>query len=387
MRLLSVTLLLLALLVAGCSTLSLNGSRVDIPIWVTEGETPLRANAIESALDPPLEQVWDFNAGAGFGAVSPLIVDDIALVATRKGEIHAIDLNTGSRLGQTSFGESIDGTPVIEDRIIYVPVSWGGRAIHAFDLTKGSTVWRAKGAPVSAGLTVFEDLLLAADVEGHVRAYDLNDGTVKWDVTLGDRVGVKAAPVLVDDRLIIGDDAGHVTALNALDGAKLWSIDIDAPVYAALAATEEAVFVPTTRGRLVSLDVSDGSIEWAYQAPSVETYIASPGVGENDIIFGASDGHVRSLASSDGALRWATEVDGAVTAAPLVTHGTVYVGTMRSKLFGLSREDGTRTWETELEGRVKSAFAAKGRRIVVLAEPRVVYLFQVSEESYAIRDN
>lgn len=386
MRIAILTCFLSTLLVAGCSTLSIESRKVGNPVWVTEGETPLRTNAVEAALEPPLEQVWDFNAGAGFGTISPLIVDDVALVATRKGEVHAIDLNTGRRLGQTSFGESIDGTPVIEKGVLYVPVSWGGRAIHAFNLTKGSTRWKISGAPISAGLTVFEGLLLAADVEGHVKAYDLDDGTLKWDVQLGARTGVKAAPVLVGDRLIVGDDSGHVTAISAADGSILWTTDVHAPVYAAPAATLDAVFVPTTRGKLICLSVADGSVNWEFQTPSSEAYVASPAVDGEDVIFGASDGHVRSLNPADGALHWSTEVDGAVTAPPLIAGATVYVGTMRSKLIGLSRHDGSLAWQTELEGRVKSAFAAHGRQLIVLAEPRLVYLFETSEQSYAIRD-
>lgn len=387
MRVVSTILLLGALVATGCSSLHLDGRSAHVPIWTTEGDSPHRTSAVARILDPPLRQVWEFNAGAGFGPVSPLIVDDVALIATRKGEVHAIDMNSGKRLGQSSFGEAIDGTPTVENGILYVPVSWGGRALHAYNLSRGSTVWKVKGAPIEAGLIAHEDVLLAADVEGWVRAYDLMDGSVRWEVDLGHRVGVKAAPALVDGRLLVGDDRGHVTALDASSGSILWERDVEAPIQAPLAAVTEAVYVSTTRGRMLALSTEDGSILWNYEIASNEVYFSAPAVGLDEVVFGASDGHVRSLARVDGGVRWTTEVDGAVTATPLLTEGTVYVGTMRSRLVGLARSDGARMWETKLEGRIKSPFASSGTQLIVLAEPRHVYLFDVEGETVATRED
>lgn len=387
MRILSTILVLAALVVTGCSSLHLDGRSAHVPIWTTEGDSPHRTSAVARILDPPLQQVWEFNAGAGFGPVSPLIVDDVALIATRKGEVHAIDMSSGKRMGQSSFGESIDGTPTVENGILYVPVSWGGRAIHAYNLSRGSTVWKVEGAPVEAGLVVHEDVLLAADVEGWVRAYDLTDGSVRWEVELGDRVGVKGAPALVDGRLVVGDDRGHVTALDASSGSILWERDVEAPVQVPLAAAKEAVYVPTTRGRMLALSTEDGAILWNYELSSDEVYFSAPAVGLDEVVFGASDGQVRSLDRTDGGVRWTTQVDGAVTATPLMTEGTVYVGTMRSRLVGLARSDGTRVWETKLEGRIKSPFASSGTQVIVLAEPRHVYLFDVEGEKVATRED
>lgn len=386
-HMLSALLLIAAFGFAGCTSLQLDGRSATALVWATEGDSPHRANAVETRIEPPLREVWSFNAGAGFGAVSPLIVDDVALIGTRKGEIHAIELDSGRRLGQSDFGEAIDGTPVVSDGVLYTPISWGGYALHAYDLRRGSTLWRVKGAPIDAGLLMGGDVVIAADVEGWVRAYGVRDGEVRWETELGQAVGVKASPALVNGHLIVGDDRGRVTALSSDDGSIVWQADVGAPVYAALAGYSDVVFVPTTRSRLIALNALTGEILWTHTLPSEEVYVASPAVGSHELVFGASDGQVRALDRADGSVLWTTEVDGAVTVAPLLSANTVYVGTMRSKLIGLGRSDGAHRWETKLAGRIKSPFASSGTQVVVLAEPRHVYLFDVDRENYATRED
>ncbi len=375
--------LLIALLVSGCTSLGLDAQHAASPVWVTEGETPHRANAVVQRIAPPLEQRWDFNAGGGFGSVSPIIVGDVIFVATRKGEVHAIDIDSGRRIGQQEFGESIEGTPVYVDGTLIVPIAWGGVALHAHNLLSGNRKWRVKGPPVTSGLLVYEETVIAGDLEGTVRAYRLHDGEEIWARELGERSSILSSPVLAGGRLVVADDAGQIAALNPEDGSLLWTADAGAPVQVSLAAAEETIHVSTTRGRLLTLDVETGAVRWEYALPAHDIYVAAPAVGEQEVVFGASDGMVRALDVGDGSMVWSADVSAAVTAPPVITDDVVYVGTMGGKLLALGRADGAAGWSTELEGRIKSAFAVKGSRLVVQAEPRLVHLFEPSSQSYA----
>ncbi len=375
------------LLLVGCNALHVRSSQIrGAEGWTTEGESPLRANAVSSVLRPPLEERWKFDAGAGFGSVSPLIVNEILFVATRKGEVHAIDLETGRRVGQSSFGESIEGTPVYDDGMLFVPVGWGRRALVGYNLLRGSSAWKVKGASISAGLLIDADLVIAADDKGSVRAYNKKDGTIEWEVDLGEGVGVKASPILAGGLVIVADDRGRVAALNPADGSLTWSAALDAPVLATSASDGKSVYLSTTRGRLVKLHVDDGRELWTYAEASDDRYFASPAVGDGEVVFGASDGFVRALDARTGELVWSSDVEAAITAAPLLTADVVYVGTMQSGLIGLKRATGEKLWEVELDGRMKSGFAAKGKKLVVLAEPKTVYLFETTADSYALGD-
>ena len=368
------------------------------PVWPVEGGDALRSNAVSDQVNPPLQLRWRFNAQAGFGFVSPLVLGDAMLVATRKGEVHAIDMESGKRFGRDEFGDAIEGTPAHVDGLLVVPVAWGGRAVRASDLLTGDRLWRAGDIPVSSGLTVWGDFVLAGDVEGYVRAWRLLDGEEAWSVQLDERAGIYSTPVLIGDTLVVANDRGRVTALNPSDGTFFWSEDAGAPVQVSLAATKDMVFAATTRGSIRALDVRSGALRWAYDltngkegeyiadqgglstqrgsyAPP-QMYLSAPAIGKRDVVFGASDGIVRSLDIKDGSLNWEADASAAISAPPVITAETVYVGTMGALLMGFDRNDGSLVWNTELDGRIKSAFALKESLLIVLAEPRYVYAYE-----------
>ncbi len=352
--------------------------------WLPEGETPARRNAVASALEPPLEEVWDYNAGAGFGGASPLLLGQTVIVATRKGEVHAIERESGRRLGLSEFGEAVEGTPVVSDGMIYVPVGWGGRAIQAYDLAQARSRWKLRTAPVEAGLLLAGDLLVAADVEGAVNAYAKSSGDVVWTYRTRGQAGFEASPLLADaQRVIVADDAGRVAALDRSDGSIYWTVDLPAPVYATPAAGDGLVYVSTTRGRLHALDAANGETRWAFASPDTTVYLTAPALSGDQLVVGASDGVLRSFDARTGALRWSRSRDGAVAAPPLLTQQTIYVGTMNNRLIAVDRATGEVRWTGEVDGRIKSPMAVKDGFLVVLAEPRTVHLFKHAASEYA----
>ena len=371
-------------LLAGCGSLQVHSSQVrSAQGWLTEGESAQRTNAVQTRITPPLDLKWDLNIGAGFGVISPLIVNEIIFIANRKGEIHAVELASGRRIGQAAFGESIEGTPVYENGNLYIPVGWGKSSLIAYDLLGGKTRWRVKGASISSGLLTYADVVIAADDDGVVRAHRKSDGEIDWMFSLDEGVGVKASPILAAGHIIVIDDRGRVSALNAANGSSEWSIDLGAPVLSTPTADEEAIYVATSRGRFVKISADDGSEEWSYTATDDDIYFAPPALDGGQVVFGASDGIVRAIDTSNGQELWTHVVEAAVTAPPLLTEEFVYIGTMNSRLLAIDRRTGSRAWTYEVDGRIKSAFASKDNAVVVLSEPRTVYLFEPSADNYA----
>lgn len=365
------------LVLAGCRTLQVDYLELgDTDGWRTEGASAERQHATTEAVDAPLEEAWVYNAGAGFGPVSPLLLRNVLLVATRKGEIHGVNLETGKKAGVENFGDAINGTPLVVGDLMYVPVAGGRRALTAYNLRKGSTAWDVKGAPVETGLLAVEDGVVAVDADATVRRYRSDSEDPVWETALGEEITVHATPLLADGRIIIVDDQGGVVALDQADGAVQWTAVLGKPVYTSVAAQGSHLFIPTTRARFVALDAAQGNVAWDFAIPDTTVRFAPPAVDGDLVVFGASDGVVRALDANTGALRWTFEDDAAITAAPLITSNTIYVGTMGRMLFGLNRADGTVQWEYELRGRVKSAMAARDGSLIVLSEPRYVYLFQ-----------
>ncbi len=370
--------LLTVLLLSGCRALRLTElGRVDAADWTTEGAVPQRTHAADLALPPPLEEVWIYDAGAGFGPGSPLILGGYVLAATRKGEVHAIDFVTGKKRGMERFGDTVEGTPTADGSTLYVPGGWGRRALYAYDLQRGARRWAVKDAPIDGSPLLMGQTLVAVDMEGVVRGYDPADGSVRWSLPLEDAAAVHAAPVALNlDDFAVANDRGHVASLAAAGGQVHWTHDLGAPVYATPATDARRLFLPTTRGLFVALDAATGQERWRYALADTTVRFASPAVADGLVFFGGTDGILRALDAATGETRWQFGVDEAFAAAPLVTRDLVYIGSLGRMLYAVDRRTGEQRWETELRGRVKSALAAKDGHLVVLTEPRYVYLFR-----------
>lgn len=386
-RLLSFVLLLA--FVAGCNALHLPTLRPEKAAdWLTEGDTALRQNKVHISLDPPLVEAWVYNAGAGFGAVSPLLLGKYVLAGTRKGEVHAIDLETGKKVGIEGFGEALEGTPVIGDRRLFVATSGRKPALKAFNLRRGTEQWKVEQIPdIEAGLFLNAGTLVAVDVESTIRAFEAKTGAKRWTRKMGKGSMVLAAPVGgADGQIVVASDEGEVVSLNLETGQVQWTANVGAPVYVSPASNGATIFLSTTRGRFVALDSESGKPLWELTLPDKTVRMASPSVGSGNVFFGSTDGVVRALDVYTGNISWTFNAPDAITAPPLVTRNTVYVGSMGRMLYGLDRATGSVRWEQKLKGRVKSAMAARDDALIVLTEPRFVYRFKRAQAEVAAKE-
>ena len=360
----SVCISALFVLVSGCTVLKVEEA----------GRAPATPNGAPS-VEPPLHIEWIYNAGAGFGMDAPLIVGETVIVGTRQGEIHGIDVASGKRRGIKSFGDVVEATPVMHGGTLLVPVGWGRRSLVAFDLARGAMLWKRKGAPIAAGLLLLEDAFVAVDTEAQVRRHNVRDGAVAWEQMLGDNIAVHTRPVMSQGSILLADDTGRIVALNPEDGSVDWVTHLYSPVYASLATDPEALYVPTTRGRLFALNAADGDELWHVTLADSTVRFSAPSVDSGLLVAGASDGLLRAYDAKSGALRWAFRSPDAIIAKPLITRSSVYVGSMGKMLYAVDRATGALQWQEELRGRVKSAIAGSEEYLIVLAEPRYVYLF------------
>ncbi|MDX1421188.1 MAG: PQQ-binding-like beta-propeller repeat protein [Rubricoccaceae bacterium] len=363
---------------AGCDTL-----RVQRPLAsgavLAEGGPGAYRHVSTEAPAPPLEEVWRYNAEGAFGPAPALPAPGTVLVATRHGEVHLVDVASGDRIGKRSFGEAIEGAPVLlNGRRLVVPVASGRYGLLAYDLINGQRTWVRRGDPHTAGVLAVGDRLVAAAYDGTVRALDAATGVELWAHRPDSLAAFFATPTLVGGgRVAVADDAGRVTTYALSTGRVVWSATLDAPVHETPAAALDLLVVPTTRGAVVALDASTGAERWRHAAdPGV--LFASPAATPDAILVGGSDGVLRRL-GLDGAVAWTQRFDGNVAAAPLLAGETVYVGTLDERFVALDLGTGREVWSTTLPGRVKSAAVATDGTLIVLAEPRHLHAFRSAE--------
>lgn len=371
----------------GCRVLRVSPDRLVLDTdWTTEGGGEARRNTAGSSasLRLPLEEAWSYNANAGFGRASALRWSDILFVPNRRGEVHAVDLDTGKKISVGRFGDAIEGTPALSGDVLIVPVEWGGAGLQAVDVRTGETVWSIREPGVQAGLLIVDDLVVAAGTEGTVRGIEVATGDVVWEVAMGSFSRFHAAPVRLDrpegDWVLLADDKGRVAALRAESGALVWETHVPAPVYETPALAQSWLYVPTAQGAMVALNPETGQVGWTTQVAGATARLTAPAVGAF-VFVASSDGTVAALDKTDGRIRWRWDRGESFAAPPLVVGVRLVVGGMDETLYVFETDDGTVRWQTDVGGRIKSPMLATEEGLVVLAETRDVYYFKPQPSS------
>ena len=166
----------------------------------------------------------------------------------------------------------------------------------------------------------------------------------------------------------------------------------------------DTLFVGSMEGKLVALDVSNGSfrgdpVTLQAQAQSggllgclptagssaVAVY-GSPVVREDLIYVGGYDGRVRAYLFEEGRLRWDPrwtsrqgDILGAIVGGLAVAHDRVYFGASDGRVYALDAIDGHRLWYFETGGKIWSTPAVVGDTIFVGGLDRKLYALNAAD--------
>ncbi|MCH8024179.1 MAG: PQQ-binding-like beta-propeller repeat protein, partial [Candidatus Marinimicrobia bacterium] len=191
------------------------------------------------------EIAWEVKLASPVTYLRPLNQNSL-LVASHRGQLYRLDLETGKRksgLWQVTR-KAITSLVVAEGTGSLYFASAQSRKVWGYDLLRGKKLWQRKRAIIEGPLAVHGGLLLAAGATGQLTACDLADGTVRWQRQLPGRVyrGVR----LWADNLLVLNDRGSLYSFGlaeiaAGDGdedhttAPAWRRDLEVDATAVLA--------------------------------------------------------------------------------------------------------------------------------------------------------
>jgi len=327
----------------------------------------------------PLKIDWRFNARAGFGPDPPLIFGNTVIVSTRKGEVHLIELDSGKRIGRKKFGEAINGSAVLIDSILVVPVAQGRRMLAAYDMMQGQMKWRIRRAPIEVGITPVDSGGVFVTTDGTVERFNLADGQIIWTYKLKEHQRSYARPIVNDQVVIIAVDHGEIIALSVTDGSLQWTLDIGAPIYVTPYLDNETMIVSTTQGRLIAVNVDRGVILRSITLNNNNLRLTTASIDDGLVAVGGSDGILRLFELETGEILWETQCPDAIVAQPLIIDDVVYTASMGNFFYAFQRQTGELLQTIELAGRVKSSIGVIDHGLIILSEPR--YVIKLSTEN------
>ena len=157
----------------------------------------------------------------------------------------------------------------------------------------------------------------------------------------------------------------------------LWSVDAPDGVPGAAAIVGGRVYIATLGGRVLCLELSDGSEVWRFETPEETNF--RPGfnapttVFEETVFAGDEDGTFYAINRADGSLRWmkstGDQIAGGATAVDTAEGPRVLFGSHDGTLYCRSVESGEEVWSGRTDGPVNCSVAIadspEGRRTFV----------------------
>jgi outer membrane protein assembly factor BamB len=370
MRTLSSLAIVSVLIVAGCSGLRVNRSIISRPTdWAMYGGGPSRSNVSQSTIRPPLRQIWQYNAQSGVSG-TPLVRDSIMVIGTLHGEIQAVNVTNGRRLGYKMMEGAIVGTPVLDGSRVIFAMSDVQESIVAMDLVTGKQVWSYAAGSVESAPLMHGNGLFVTTLDGSLLCLEKSSGEELWKFATEEDQPIRSSPATDGTVICFGSDNGHVYGVDRASGRLLWKADAGSSVFASPVITSGLVVVGTIKGVIVALDASTGTKRWSYETGS-RVYSAAAGA-RNMVYAGSANGVLHALAAETGTPLWKFEAGSVISSAPLVASELVFVGSLDKNLYVLDSATGKEQWRFEAEGRIRVSPVLWGDYLLLTSEDKYV---------------
>jgi outer membrane protein assembly factor BamB len=290
------------------------------------------------------KQIWRIETGkklsAGVGAGSGLL-----LVATRKGEVLAYDLD-GKPMWQARISSEVLSAPQIAEGVVVARAADG--QIFGLDARDGKRKWVYQRALPSlairshAGVVVSRGGVFAGYAGGKLVALSLTNGVLGWEASVAQPRGateleriadVTSLPVIDGRSICAVAYQGRVACFEITNGNLIWAREMSS--ISGLAVDASSLFVSDVRGAVHALDKSSGASLWK-QDKLFNRRLSSPVVSGNQVAVADLEGYVHFLSREDGSFAGRAPTDGsAVAATPLVQGQGMLLQTRNGGLFTL----------------------------------------------------
>ena len=380
-------ILLSTLLLSGCGSMpSMN------PIdWFADednSEPPAELVELTSSVSPNV--LWTASVGGGSDEqrvkLVPFVANGMVYVASRSGNVKALDSTSGRAAWSVDIELEISGGPGAGEGLVLIGTSNG--EVVALDETGGAEKWRARvSSEVLSVPKAAQGVVVVHTIDGKLFGLDSATGKQKW---IYDRtipiltLHGSSSPVIVGNSVICGFASGKLVMLNLNSGDLLWEVSVTAPsgrselermvdIDGDPLVVDDVVYVATYQGEMAAVSVDTGVVLWRRKLSSY----AGLGADFSQLYVSDDTDHVLAVDPGNGSALWKNKkLQYRKLTAPIVLGGSIMVGDFEGYLHLLSREDG------RLEGRLRIAKSAISSTPIVV--DGVVYVYSEGGEMAAV---
>lgn len=365
--------LLLALLVAGCSSdkeqvspakllnfkaaakfevrwkrsLGEMGNNVLLPAVTADSVVAASSEGIILRFDRKSgKQLWRIdNRSAISGGVGAS--DGLVLVGGLKGEVAAYEETSGKLRWESKVSSEVLSAPKLVDGVVVVRT--GDGRIAGLDSQSGKRLWlyeRATPALVArsnAGVSIRNGIVYAGFAAGKIAAIGLHNGVIVWEASVSQPRGntelervsdITSLPILDDSQVCAVAFQGRLACFDAERGGALWTRDISSDK--GLTMSRRYLYLTDTAGTVYALDKLSGSSYWKNEQLSLRKTTA-PLALDDFMLVADFEGYLHALNRDDGRFMARFRTDGsAIRSAPVAAGDGFVVQTEDGSLYSLA---------------------------------------------------
>ena len=265
-------------------------------------------------------------------------------VTTGVGEVAALEAATGNQLWKVKPAGPLRGSPTIGFNAIYVMTQ--NNELHALNAEDGKVLWNESGSVGAAGVfgvaapAAGQGTVIAGYSTGELVAYRYENGRTLWSDALartsistqvGTLTDVDADPIIDRGRVFALGQGGRMAAYELLTGQRIWELNLAGISTPAVAG--DWVFTLTDDAKLLCIARSTGKVRWLTQLMRYKNeekrknpvFWTGPVLAGNRLWIANSRGELSAANVADGTVTRFTELSDAVSLAPVVANGVLYV--------------------------------------------------------------
>lgn len=343
--------------------------------------------------EAPVREIWNRRFAEGHDGeylfMTPVVVEDQVFISTANGYIGAYD----ARLGRRDWWKQLDARLIAgvgaDSDHLYV-VTRNGK-LMALSHT-GEPRWEAAlpneslVPPQSNGRQV-----IVQTIDGEVLAFDQDDGERSWQYDSNMPVlsfRGNATPYVDGSRVVTGFDNGRVVSLDVTTGRVQWQqalgtasgrteleriVDVDSsPV-----VRDGTVYITGYQGKVAALTLRSGEERWSRSVSSLR----SPAVGNDNVVVAAYDGRVIGYDLASRREVWRHDkLQWRRLNSPVTLGDHVLVGDFEGYLYAIRQADGSIDGRAQVDGEgIRSPMVRYRDRVILFGNGGQIASYRIVE--------
>lgn len=302
-----------------------------------------------------LKRVWKTSVGLGLAdddvRLSPSIGEQRVTAASRDGVLVSLLRETGKPVWKKDTGLPITSGPAAAYGVVAVATAKG--EVLLYSEADGAQKWKVQvGAAVLAKPALSADTVVVLSADGVIHALSLRDGAARWtyNTTVPPlSLRANAAPLVADRTVYVASSGGKLVSMDIASGVAAWDLRVASNngrselermndvVGDLLLPAGNVLYTVGFQSQLTAVDISTGRRRWQFDASSVNGL--AEGLG--NVYVTDTEGHVLAVDSKSGKVVWKqSDYQYHQLTGPTVVGSVLAAGDDKGKIHLLGQSDG-----------------------------------------------